>query len=487
MKISRLIDELQTEYIIGELNSEISKIVSDSRKIETGSLFVCINGSSFNGHRYIEEAISCGAKAIVVEEDADYSEYNATIIKVKNTKIALSHISNIFYNKPSTKVNLVGITGTNGKTSISFLVSQMLQEFEKTVGVIGTIGMQLNGQSLDLEKSTPTTPDSLELQMILNDMVEKGASDVVMEVTSIALDQLRVQDCQFKVGVFTNLTEDHLDYHKTMEKYKLAKGKLFTMCNVGIFNIDDPVGRDYAEVMSSKTGTKIVTYALERPAMLRAINLNPTPQGTSFDLLFNSKVYNVNINLPGKFNVYNILAAIGTAIELGVPIDSIIKSLRKIAGAKGRFESLVSTKGYSVVVDYAHTPDALEKVLVTAKEFNPNNVITVFGCGGDRDKMKRAIMGKVSGSHSDLTIITSDNPRSEEPLKIIEDIQKGIEETGGKYQIIEDRKEAIMKGIQFASRGDIVIIAGKGHETYQVFKDRTIHFDDLAIVKEHMI
>jgi UDP-N-acetylmuramoyl-L-alanyl-D-glutamate--2,6-diaminopimelate ligase len=480
MKLNDLLKGYECELIQGSYDKEIKKIAYDSRKVENGTLFVCQKGGNFDGHQYAKEAVEKGAVAIIVENSVEIENKDVTIIKVRNSRRALSYVSNLFYGKPSEQLNIVGITGTNGKTTISFLISEILQHFKIRVGVIGTIGIQVNKQPLDLEKTTPTTPDSLELHMILKEMIKTDVTNVVMEVTSIGLEQHRVDDCKIDIGVFTNLTEDHLDFHGTMENYKRAKRRLFEMCNVGIINIDDEVGREFTE--SAKI--PIITYGINSDAQLKAEKVKLTPTGSQFIIEVDNKEYRVSINLPGKFNVYNALAAVGTCLQLGVPMEVIVEALKIIKGAKGRFESVMSPEGYTAIVDYAHTPDALENVLLTAKEFKPNRLITVFGCGGDRDKTKRPMMGEISGKLSDLTIITSDNPRTEDPLQILKDIEQGIKQTSGKYEIIEDRKEAIEKALKIAEKGDIVIVAGKGHETYQIFKNETIHFDDMEIIKQ---
>lgn len=482
MKLEELLTNQKYDVLQGATSLNIENISYDSRKANKNSLFVCIDGGSFDGHHFIDNAIKKGAIAIIVEKELFINNKEIAIIKVENSRVALSTVSKAFYGDPSSSLNMVGITGTNGKTSISFLISEILQHNHSKVGVIGTIGLQVNNESLPIEKTTPTTPDSLELQMILNEMKMQKATDVVMEVTSIALDQHRVDDCKFDIGVFTNLTPDHLDFHGTMENYKKSKRKLFDLCKTGIINIDDPVGKEY----SLTANCSVITYSIENDADLKAKNIKLTPVGTYFEIDFKGETYEVNINLPGKFNVYNVLAAIGASLEIGVSMETILKALLTIEGARGRFESLSLPSGYTAVVDYAHTPDALDNVLKTAKEFQPNRLITVFGCGGDRDKTKRALMGKISGELSDITFITSDNPRTENPKQILSDIEEGIKETDGVYEVIEDRKLAIEKSLKVAMTGDIVIVAGKGHETYQILKEETIHFDDREIILQYI-
>lgn len=487
MKLIELLKGYEYELLQGNLEQEIDKIAYDSRKVKENTLFVCQKGENVDGHLFAQEALKRGAVGLIVQEDVVIKDSNIAIIKVKNSRKLLSYISNVFYKNPSRKLNMVGITGTNGKTSISYLVSEILEEMDKKTGVIGTIGIQLDKRPLNIEKTTPTTPDSLELHMILNEMKKQNATDVIMEVTSIALDQYRVEDCKFEIGVFTNLTEDHLDFHATMENYKISKRKLFELCDVSVINTDDETGREYVDYIKAKyKQNKVITYGIENDCDLRAFNIKLSPLKTKFDISLENKTYSFEINLPGKFNVYNVLAAIATTIQLGVPMKVIREALLKIKGARGRFESVNSREGYSVVVDYAHTPDALENVLKTAREFNPNKIITVFGCGGNRDTTKRPMMGKISGEISDVTIITSDNPRNENPETILKDIENGIKQTNGFYEVIVDREEAIKKALKTADKEDIVIVAGKGHETYQIIKNKTIHFDDMEVVKKYI-
>ncbi|MGF7535403.1 UDP-N-acetylmuramoyl-L-alanyl-D-glutamate--2,6-diaminopimelate ligase [Bacillus mexicanus] len=488
MKLNTLLNQVNYELVTGSLNINITNITYDSRKVQKGSLYVCIQGEKLDGHSFVEEAIKKGAAAILVQKPVKINDKRrTTVIKVDNSRVVLSQISNIFFGSPSKKMNIVGVTGTNGKTSISYLISEMLMRIKKNVGVIGTIGIQLNNSDLNLSKTTPTTPDSLELHMILNEMIKQKATDVVMEVTSIALDQHRVDDCSINVGIFTNLTEDHLDYHGDMETYQKAKKKLFDLCKVAVINTDDPTGRyftDYFKEKNIEKDAQLITYGIENDADITANNIVLKATGSLFTLDFKGEEYAVKINLPGKFNIYNTLAAIGAATYLGVPIENVIETLARIKGARGRFESIETKKGASVVIDYAHTPDALENVLKTIVEFNPRKIITVFGCGGDRDKTKRPIMGGISSKYSDLSIITSDNPRTENPSEIIKDIEKGINRSN--YLIISDREEAIKSAIEKAGKDDLVLIAGKGHETYQMIDQKTIHFDDMEVVKKYI-
>lgn len=484
MFISQLLDGINGIDITWiQQNKEekaITDIVYDSRKVTPGCMFVCIQGDKFDGHDYIQTAFNNGASIVVVEKDIPGSNEKMNILKVDDTTAFLALVASKYYNNPSEKMNMIGITGTNGKTSVSYLISEVLKQNGKSTGVIGTIGFEVNGKPLDVEKNTPTTPNSLELQMILDKMHKEKATDVVMEVTSIALDKQRVNECEFDIAIFTNLTEDHLDFHKTMENYEAAKEKLFKISQKAVINIDDEAGERLANSFSGP----VMTYSIDKDSDLQAKNITLTPSKTEFELVVNGEVHKVSLSLPGKFNVYNALAAIGTALMAGVGINTILDDLTQIKGVRGRFEACEMEGGYTAVVDYAHTPDALENVLKTAREFKPNRLITVFGCGGDRDATKRPIMGRISGELSDISIITSDNPRSENPNQILRDVERGLEQTNAIYKIISDRRDAIEYALAIADQKDIVMVAGKGHETYQILKDQTIHFDDLEVIKE---
>lgn len=481
MFINELLNAIDINWIQqNEKDIQITDIVYDSRKVTPGCMFVCIQGERFDGHDYIEVAFEKGANIVVIEKEVPIVNKGVNVIKVDDSTAFLALVASTYYNNPSKKMNMVGITGTNGKTSVSYLISEIMKKSGRSTGVIGTIGFELDGKPLDVEKNTPTTPNSLELQMILDKMYKQKATDVVMEVTSIALDKQRVNECEFDIGIFTNLTEDHLDYHKNMENYELAKEKLFHISRKAVINVDDEAGKRLA---ASYTGPKI-TYSIDNESDLQAKNIHLSPSKTEFELGVNGEVYKVSLRMPGKFNVYNALAAIGASLMAGVGINTILGGLTRIQGVRGRFEACEMEGGYTAVVDYAHTPDALANVLNTAREFKPNRLITVFGCGGDRDATKRPIMGKISGELSDISVITSDNPRNEDPNKILRDVEKGLENTNAIYKIISDRRDAIEYALAIAEQDDIVMVAGKGHETYQILKNKTIHFDDLEIIKE---
>jgi UDP-N-acetylmuramoyl-L-alanyl-D-glutamate--2,6-diaminopimelate ligase len=477
VKLRGLLKNINYEILQGNEDINISNIQYDSRKVTEGNLFVCIVGFNVNGHDYAKSAVEKGAKALLVQEDISIINDNVTVIKVDNTRETIAYVADRYYNHPSNKFRLVGITGTNGKTSTTYLTKGIFEEYGKKTGVIGTIENRIGNEII---KATRTTPESLELQELFYNMVQKNVNGVVMEVSSHSLDLHRVDGCQFDVGVYTNLTLDHLDYHKTMENYRDAKLKLFNMCEIGVINIDDEYGQYMIDNSSCK---KYITYGIDNDkADLNATNLEIDLSGVKFDIVYDNIKYSISLVTPGKFSVYNSLAAMGANIALKVPMDIIVNGLKNNNGIKGRFQSFTSKEGYNVIVDYAHAPDGLLNVLKSIKEFAKGRIITVFGCGGDRDTSKRPIMGNIAGTYSDYCIITSDNPRTENPLAIIDEIQQGMDETKCDYVNIVDRQEAIHNALSMAEKEDIILIAGKGHEDYQILHDKVIHFDDAEVV-----
>ena len=474
MKLYEVMNGIEFENLCGSEKTEIEGIAYDSRLVEKGYAFVCINGFNTDGHKYIENAVASGAKIIIVEKNVDAID-NVCILKVKNARAALAKMSANFYKNPSEKMNIIGVTGTNGKTTTTYIIKSVLDTTGHKVGIIGTIENRIGNRVLHTER---TTPESLDLQKLLNDMFLEEVDSVVMEVSSHALDLNRVDCCEYNIGVFTNLTQDHLDYHVNMENYKMAKAKLFKACDNSVINIDDEAGKYMQDIAKGK----VLTVGIDKEADIMAKEIKMSYDGIEFDLVYLNDSYPIKLNMLGRFSVYNVLVSVGACVFMGMPMDSIIHGIEVIKGVKGRFETIKNPNGFSVVVDYAHTPDSLENVLKTAKEFVKGNIITVFGCGGNRDKTKRPIMGEIAGELSTYCIITNDNPRSENPETISQEIEKGIKETLCPYEKILDRKEAILKAVSIAKRDDIVIIAGKGHETYQIFSDKTIHFDDMEVV-----
>ncbi len=480
MKLYELLDNMKYELISGNIDIDVANISYDSRKVIESSMFVCIKGANVDGHDYIKEAIKKGALAIVIDEELELKNKDITVIKVENSKIALASLASSFYNKPSKEINLVGVTGTNGKTTVIHYIKDILEANKKRTAIIGTLGYEFEEKEASIEKINPTTPESLELQGLFREFAHKGAENVIMEVTSLALAKYRVENCNFNVGVFTNLSQDHLDEHGTMENYKNEKIKLFKKCLIGIINLDDKI----SEEIIKKAACKILTYGINKEADIRATDIKYKNDSVLFKVNFKSVRKEVEVNIPGKVTVYNVLAAIGGCIGLGVSISDIIKAMPNIKYVPGRLEMIKNSANKNVIVDYAHTPDALERLLMMAREATEGRVISIFGCGGDRDKTKRKVMGMAAGILSDYCIITSDNPRNEEPMSIIEDIEEGMSSINSSYEKIIDRREAIEKGLKLLKDEDLLIIAGKGHEDYQIIGKEKIHFDDGELVRE---
>ena len=456
-------------------NEEIENITIDSRKVRKGSLFVCIDGFSVDGHNFISQAVKSGASAIVVSKEVSLNE-DITVIKVKNTREALSYIAMNFFGNVHKNMTMVGVTGTNGKTSITYFLEAVLDRAGIKSGVIGTVGARIGDKKIDVEIATSTTPDPIELHEIFKIMYENGVKVVIMEATSHALELNKLEGITFDHAIFTNLTQDHLDLHGSMDEYKKAKAKLFENSLKSVINIDD----EYSGYMVEKVKGQVLSYSIERNSDIRAENVEYLANSIKFDI----NGHKFNIPIAGRFTVYNSLAVIGTALNLGISIDIIKSALENLKGVPGRIQSVENNKGISVIVDYAHTPDSLKNIIEAVREFTTGKVITIFGCGGDRDATKRPLMGEISARLSDFTIITSDNPRSEDPEKILSDIEAGVFAITSNYLKIVDRREAIFRTIKMAKKGDTIIIAGKGHENYQIFADKTIHFDDVEVAKE---
>ncbi len=481
MKLYEILKGIEHEVLVGDLNLEVCNITWDSRNVDRNSLFIAVKNRNIDRHDFIFDAIDNGAIALVVEYEIANIPEDITVIKVKEAKKSMANIAENYYGNPMEKLKTIGVTGTNGKTSVTYFISKILEDFQIKCGIIGTIENTVAGQRMQTNKLNPTTPDSIELQGSLAEMLCYGATHAAMEVTSSALSQDRVYGCEFDIGIFTNLTQDHLEEHGTMENYKNAKLKLFGMCKKGVINIDDVTA---VEIMDT-ANCDLVTYGIENDCDFRATNIQYTNSGVNFNLVHNDETKEVKLNVPGKFSVYNALAAIGSCYCLGLNLDDIIKGVKAISGVPGRFQTIPNSKGILTIVDYAHSPDGLENILTSVKEITKGKVILVFGCGGDRDAGKRPIMGEIAGKYSNYCIITSDNPRKEEPSLIINDIEVGMAKTNCSYEKIEDRKQAIFKALHITEVGDTVIIAGKGHENYQILKTETTHFSDEEVVKEY--
>ncbi|MBP1657516.1 MAG: UDP-N-acetylmuramoyl-L-alanyl-D-glutamate--2,6-diaminopimelate ligase [Bacteroidetes bacterium] len=489
MVLSRLLDGvhvsklfmLQYGAMAQTQDVEVHEIRYDSRLVTHGDLFVAIPGTAVNGARYIEEAIQRGAIAVVTQDDTALPEalfLHTRVMKivVPDARVALAQLATNYYEHPSSQMRVIGVTGTNGKTTTTYLIKAALEARGERVGLIGTIAVDRGGELLP---ATHTTPESLELQSLLRSMVQRGCTYAVMEVSSHALSMERVHGVRFAAGVFTNLTQDHLDYHGSMDAYLAAKRRLFEMLPadaVAVLNGDDPASAD----LRAATKARCRTYGLISPADVMGRDITMDMHGMSFSTAWNGQTVRLSSPLTGAFNAANILAAFTVACELGLPPETAAKGLASLQAVRGRFEQLVSPTGWTAVIDYAHTPDALERVLTAIRELLPSpdsKIITVFGCGGNRDKDKRPKMGRIASALSTITVLTSDNPRQEDPNIILSQIQAGV--LPGKTVYTEaDRRQAIIKGLLLAESGDIVLIAGKGHEDYQVVGTTKSHLDD---------
>ena len=461
-----------------EGNIQISGISSDSREIETGDMFVAISGYESDGHNFVEDAVKKGAAVLVVEKDVNISR--VPVIKVKDSRKTLALLANRFYGDLSRQLLLIGITGTNGKTTVAFLVESILATAGIETGLIGTVVYKWNGHEVPAER---TTPDSLELHRMLKKMKEDGVKAVVMEVSSHALALHRVLGMEFRAGIFTNLSRDHLDFHDSFRSYGETKAKLFTMLSsngVGIINGDDSM----SELMIQSTKGKVVTYGINSDNLdYQIAEIEKGKNGTKFSIISANTKIPLFTSLLGDFNLMNTAAAAIAGFELGIDKSIIQKGIEKVSTIRGRMEVIDSKKGFRVIIDYAHTPDALKNVLNAARRFAEKRLIVVFGCGGERDRGKRPEMGQIAASLADLVFVTSDNPRRENPEAIIIDIIEGINSTD-KLITIVDRKQAIKAALDEAREGDVVLIAGKGHETYQDIGGKHIWFDDRVVVEE---
>ena len=477
MLLNEILTNVNKKFTRGSLSIEISNIDYDSRNIKEDGLFICINGEFSNGHHFIKNAIENGAKAFIIDEDVEYIE-GYTYIKVDESKAAMAKIASNFYNNPSENIKIIGVTGTNGKTSVTTFLSQILNSYNKC-GLIGTIKID-DGKNEIISKNT--TPDSLDIQKSLFKMIENKCNYCAMEVSSHSLALNRVEGIDIDIGIFTNLTEDHLDFHKNLDEYRNVKEQLFYKTKkANIINIDDESGKIMLEHIKN-IETPLYTYSLENNADFMAKNIIYYASGVSYKLITPTYEEYIKIPVPGKFTVYNTLAAISACYVLDIPIEIIKRELERSIGVEGRIEVVKNKKNLNVIVDYAHTPDALENILNSIKDFASGKIIVVFGCGGDRDKQKRPTMGRIAQQNSDIAIITTDNPRTENPDDIIDDILAGMDNNN--YIVIKDRKEAIEKAISLANKDDIVLIAGKGHENYQIIGRIKYDFDDRKIAKE---
>ncbi|NFO03243.1 UDP-N-acetylmuramoyl-L-alanyl-D-glutamate--2,6-diaminopimelate ligase [Clostridium botulinum] len=479
MNLKDILKGIDYKLVQGSLDKEISSVNYDSRKVKKSDIFICIKGYATDGHKYIQKAIENGASVIIMQDDIEVVNKNISVIKVKDTRKALALIGINYYDNPSKKMKIIGITGTNGKTTTAFMIKSILESNGKKVGLIGTIANYIGNEKLHTER---TTPESLELQELFNNMVNKGVEYCVMEVSSHSLELDRVYGVDFEVGIFTNLTRDHLDFHKTFENYYNSKFKLFKRSNIRIINNDDNYGKQVIKDLNKLKAKNIYEYSIREDSNFKAFDEKMGSKNISFKVNL-EKEEEFILSIPGEYNIYNALGAIGACYKLNIPMEAIREGINKVI-VPGRCERTATNYNlpYDIIIDYAHTPDGLQNILETARGFTQGKLIAIFGCGGDRDKVKRPQMGEIGTDIADIAIVTSDNPRSEEPMKIIEDILVGIEKDN--YEVIENRKDAIKKAMDIAKENDVIVIAGKGHETYQILKDKTIHFDEREIVKQ---
>ena len=478
MKLKDLLQGINVLESTADMDMEITGIVRDTRKeIPAGSLFVAVSGFAFDGNRYIPMAMEKGAAAVITAKKPDLE---VPYILVDSDRKALAMLGVNFYGHPAEKMTMIGITGTNGKTSVTLLLKHLLEKtLGAKVGLVGTMGNMIGDLELPTER---TTPESFELQGLFAQMVEAGCTHCVMEVSSHALTLDRVGGVRYDVAAFTNLTEDHLDFHKTMEAYCDAKAELFRRCDRAVLNQDDGW---YARMVSGAT-SQVITTSVKDEAGLKAEELELLSDGICFTALYGGEKVRVSLPIPGKFTVYNALTVLGVALQLGISLQTAAEALATAQGVKGRVE-VVPTPGqpFTVLVDYAHTPDGLENVLSSVRGFCKGRLIAVFGCGGDRDPIKRPIMGEIGVKLADHTIITSDNPRTEDPMAIIRDITANL--VDGSWEIIEDRRKAIRYAMDIAKKDDIIVLAGKGHETYQEINGVKYHLDEREEVAAHLL
>jgi UDP-N-acetylmuramoyl-L-alanyl-D-glutamate--2,6-diaminopimelate ligase len=482
MLFRELLSKVKPRATGGALDVPVLGIACDSRQVKPGTIFVAIEGFRADGHDFIAPALERGAVAVVAQHPVTLPE-GVGWARVDDTRQALALLSAWFFDNPSHKLKLVGVTGTNGKTTTTNLIAAVLEACGWETGLIGTIHNRIGDRVIPVSH---TTPDPPELQALLARMVEEGVSAAVMEVSSHALALRRVEGCEYDVAVFTNLTQDHLDFHRDMEDYRLAKQTLFSALSrpgfkksskCAVLNADDPAAASFLE---ASAGCAVITYAVDQPAGVRAMDIRVTRRGVAFAVESRWGGCHLNLKLTGLFNVYNALAAFAAGLALEVPVEKMKAALESVSGVPGRFELVDRGQDFAVVVDYAHTPDGLENVLKTARQITGGKLITVFGCGGDRDRTKRPRMGAIAAGCSDYAVITSDNPRTEDPVKIIEEIEAGVRPVAGRdrYAVEPDRRRAIRAAVKMAGTGDVVVIAGKGHEDYQIVGTEKFPFDD---------
>lgn len=484
MKLESLLSALSEKKVFGNPeNREAKGVVYDPLRVQPGFVYIAINIYTQldkvelpDGHPFVKDAIAKGAVAVVVQKDVEVPD-GIVKVKVPDSRYALAMLANKFYDRPSRKLKLIGVTGTNGKTTTTHIVESIfIQKFK--IGLIGTLYYKLQGV---IHTSKDTTPEATDLQAIFKQMADRHFDYCVLEASSHGIDFHRIAGCDFDIAIFTNLSQDHLDYHRTMDHYLKTKKRLFTGLKpsaCGVVNIDDAMGKEFV----TATSASILTYGIKNPADISAKNISYAINRTSYTLATPAGEIDVKVRLVGSFNVYNVLAAVGAAVSQGLDLDIIKKGIESDIRVAGRFDLVDRGQGFAVVVDYAHTPDGFKNVLSLARQLKPRKLVTVFGCGGDRDKDKRPIMGRIASEYSDEVVVTADNPRNENPLDIATDILAGIK--NHQPLIIPDRRDAIEDTIKKAQKGDMILILGKGHETTQILKNQTIEFNDRKVAEE---
>lgn len=475
MKLKELFRDMNCQ-IHGDGATEIKDLKYDSRSVRKGDLFFCISGFAEDGHKYAPDAVKKGAAAVVVTEYQEHIKVPQVIVKNDRETMALAACR--FFGYPARRMKMIGVTGTNGKTTTTYMIKAVAEQAGRKVGLIGTIRNMIGDRVLHTER---TTPESIDLQRLLKEMADEGCEVLVMEVSSHSLVLKRVYGIDFDIGIFTNLTQDHLDFHETWDNYIQAKSMLFEQSEISIINIDD----DSAANMMGAAKREVIKYSVLQPIQYAAKDLELTHEKTKFTVEIDGRDLHIEVPIPGYFTVYNAMAAVVACHAAGIDSYCIEHGLKQMKPVAGRFEPLdTHGRDFSIILDYAHTPDSLKNALDTAKSFAPARVVTIFGCGGNRDSSKRAIMGKIAGERADFTVITSDNPRFEEPGAIIAQIEEGMKQTGGEYVCIENRRDAIEYAIRNAEKDDVILLAGKGHEDYQEIKGVKHDFDEKVVVEE---
>ena len=475
MLLSELIKDQDVRLVNFTTDFDVKRIEYDSRRVKPGEVFSCVVGTFMDGHNFAESAVKNGASALITERELPLP---VPQIIAKNSRRAMAELAMKLYDYPAKQLRVIGVTGTNGKTTTTYMIKTVAEKCGLKVGLIGTIRNIIGDRVISTQR---TTPESTELQEIMRMMADEGVDLVVMEVSSHSLDQERVYGIDFEIGGFTNLTQDHLDYHKTFENYLAAKRKLFERSGFAVVNADDP----HSEKLLEGLDIPRMTYAVREPADIYANDIEICVRDVEFDMTCPEGTAHIAVPIPGLFNVFNAMLAAGICLKLGFPLDKIAEGLADVSGVTGRMESL-PTEGFpfSVILDFAHTPDGLINLLTSVREFAKGRVVSVFGCGGDRDHAKRPIMGEAAGRYSDFCVVTSDNPRSEDPMSIIGNVLDGVNKTAVEYVVIQNRREAIKYALTHARPDDVIVLAGKGHETYQEIKGIKYPFDEKVVVAE---